>query len=49
MYGVCEAGICQTICKLYAGSVAQDPERYPPVLLILYADKCSLITSWELR
>lgn len=48
-YGVCEARICQTICKLYAGSGVQDPEHYPPVLLILYADMGSLIASWELR
>lgn len=49
VYGVCEAGIQQTTCKLYTGSAVQDPEHYPLVLLILYADMCSLIASWELQ
>lgn len=48
-YGVCEAGIHQTICKLYTGSAVQDPEHYPLVLLILYADMCCSIDSWELQ
>lgn len=48
-YGVCEAGIHQTICKLYTGSAVQDPEHYPLVLLILYAAMCCLIDSWELQ
>lgn len=48
-YGVREAGIHQTICKLYTGSAVQDPEHYPPVLLILYAAMCCLIASWELQ
>lgn len=49
VYGVCKAGICQTMCKLYTGSVVQAPEHSSPVSLILYADTCCLIASWELR
>lgn len=49
VYSTCEAGICQTICKLYTGSVVQDPEHCSPELLIFYGDLCCLIASWELR
>lgn len=48
-YGVCEAGIHQTICKLYIGKTVKDPEHYPLVLLILYADMRCLIASGELQ